>query len=112
IDAQLEDLARLQTLDNGKPITETRGLARSAAGTFRYVAAILQTLDDDAPVPRGAYFNISVHEPLGVIGAITPWNSPLASDAQKLAPALGAGNAVVLKPAGWTPLASLEMGRI
>ena len=111
IESRLEELARLQTQDNGKPISETRGLGRSAAGTFRYVAAILETLDDESPVPRGPYFNISVHEPIGVVGAITPWNSPLASDAQKLAPALAAGNAVVLKPAAWTPLTSLEIGR-
>jgi betaine-aldehyde dehydrogenase len=55
---------------------------------------------------------MSVHEPLGVVGAITPWNSPIASDAQKLAPALAAGNAVILKPAEITPLASLELARI
>ncbi len=55
---------------------------------------------------------MSVHEPLGVVGAITPWNSPIASDAQKVAPALAAGNAVVLKPALWTPLVSLELARI
>ena len=112
IEQNLENLARLQTRDNGKPITETRALAASAAGTFRYVAAVLQTLDESMPVARGPYFTMSVYEPLGVIGAITPWNSPLASDAQKLAPALAAGTAVVLKPAAWTPLVSLEIGRL
>ena len=55
---------------------------------------------------------MSVHEPMGVIAAITPWNSPIASEAQKLAPALAAGNAVVVKPAEVTPLAALELGRI
>jgi len=112
IDADSERLARLQTTDNGKPVTETRALVASAAGTFRYVAAALETLDDDMPVSRGPYFSMSVHEPLGVVGAITPWNSPIASDAQKVAPALAAGNAVVLKPAEWTPLMALELGRI
>jgi betaine-aldehyde dehydrogenase len=107
-----ERLARLQTTDNGKPITETRALVASAAGTFHYVAASLETLDDEMPVSRGPYFSMSIHEPLGVVGAITPWNSPIASDAQKIAPALAAGNAVVLKPAEWTPLVALELGRI
>jgi acyl-CoA reductase-like NAD-dependent aldehyde dehydrogenase len=112
IDADAERIAQLQTQDNGKPITETRALVASAAGTFRYVAAALETLDDSMPVARGPYFTMSVHEPLGVVGAITPWNSPIASDAQKVAPALAAGNAVVLKPAEWTPLVALELGRI
>jgi betaine-aldehyde dehydrogenase len=111
IEADGERLARLQTTDNGKPITETRGLVASAAGTFRYVAAALETLDEEMPVSRGPYISMSVHQPLGVVGAITPWNSPIASDAQKLAPALAAGNAVVLKPAEWTPLVALELGR-
>ncbi len=55
---------------------------------------------------------MSVHEPLGLVAAITPWNSPIASDAQKVAPALAAGNAVLLKPASWSPLVSLELARI
>ncbi len=55
---------------------------------------------------------MSTHEPLGVVAAITPWNSPIASDAQKVAPAIAAGNAVVLKPASWSPLVSLELARI
>jgi aldehyde dehydrogenase (NAD+) len=55
---------------------------------------------------------MSVQEPIGVVGAIAPWNSPIASDAQKIAPALAAGNAVLLKPAEWTPIVSLALGRI
>jgi acyl-CoA reductase-like NAD-dependent aldehyde dehydrogenase len=106
-----EDLARLQTADTGKSINETRALVASAAGTFRYVAAALETMEDALTPPRGPYLTMSVHEPIGVVGAITPWNSPIASDAQKVAPALAAGNAVVLKPAEWTPLVSLALGR-
>ena len=108
----LERIAGVQTRDTGKTLTETRALARSAAGTFRYMAAALETLDEDLTTPRGHYLTMSVHQPLGVVGAITPWNSPVASDAQKLAPALAAGNAVVLKPATWAPLTSLELARI
>jgi betaine-aldehyde dehydrogenase len=107
-----EALAQLQRRDNGKPINETRVLVASAANTFRYFAACLETLDDELTPSRGDYLTMSVHEPIGVIAAITPWNSPIASDAQKLAPALAAGNAVVLKPAEVTPLVSLALARI
>jgi len=107
-----EELAQLQRLDNGKPINETRALVASAAGTFQFFAAACETLEETLTPPRGDYFTISIHEPLGVVAAITPWNSPIASEAQKLAPALAAGNAVVVKPAEVTPLAALELGRI
>jgi betaine-aldehyde dehydrogenase len=112
IEARHEALAQLQRRDNGKPISETRALVTSAANTFRYFAACLETLEDELTPSRGDYLTMSVHEPLGVVAAITPWNSPIASDAQKLAPALAAGNAVVLKPAEVTPLASLALARI
>ncbi|MFE5485615.1 aldehyde dehydrogenase [Streptomyces sp. NPDC056527] len=106
------DLAAVQTADTGKTLTETRALALSAAGTFRYMAAALETAEDTVTPSRGPYVTMSVHEPIGVVGAINPWNSPVASDAQKIAPALAAGNAVLLKPAAWTPLVSLALGRL
>ncbi|GAA3108012.1 aldehyde dehydrogenase [Streptosporangium carneum] len=112
ISERAEDLARLQTADTGKSINETRALVASASSTFRYFAAALETLEGALTPSRGPYLTMSVHEPIGVVGAITPWNSPIASDAQKLAPALAAGNAVVLKPAAWTPLVSLALGRL
>lgn len=112
IHAHREALAQLQRRDNGKPINETRALVASAASTFRYFAACAQTLDEALTPSRGDYLSMSVHEPLGVVAAITPWNSPIASDAQKLGPALAAGNAVVLKPAEVTPLASLALARL
>ncbi|AJY39009.1 aldehyde dehydrogenase [Burkholderia humptydooensis] len=112
IHANHEALAQLQRRDNGKPISETRALVASAANTFRYFAACAETLDDALTPSRGDYLSMSVHEPLGVVAAITPWNSPIASDAQKLGPALAAGNAVVLKPAEVTPLASLALARL
>jgi len=107
-----EELAQKQRLDNGKPIKETRALVASAAGTIQYFAAALETLEDAITPSRGPYVTMSVHEPMGVVAAITPWNSPIASEAQKLAPALAAGNAVVLKPAEVTPLLALELARI
>lgn len=112
IEAEAEAISGLQTADTGKCLAETRALALSAAGTFRYFAAALETMDDSLTTPRGNYFTMSLHEPIGVIGVITPWNSPIASDAQKIAPALAAGNAVVLKPPEWAPLVSLQLAEI
>ena len=112
INERVEELARLQTLDNGKPIQETRALVKSAAATFQFFAAACETLEGSITPMRGDYLTMSVHEPMGVVAAITPWNSPIASEAQKLAPALAAGNAVIMKPAEVTPLLALELARI
>lgn len=113
IETRREDLARLQTRDNGKPLAETRALVDSAAATARYFGAVCETLEGELPTPRGNdTLTFSCHEPIGVIGAITPWNSPIASEMQKIAPALAGGNAVVLKPAEATPLAALALARL
>ena len=112
ISRNVDRIAQIQSRDTGKTLGETRALAASAAGTFRYMAAALETLEDTLTPPRGDTLTMSLHEPIGVIAAITPWNSPIASDAQKVAPALAAGNAVILKPASWSPLVSLELARI
>lgn len=112
IRAEAESLAQKQRLDNGKPISETRALVASAAATFQFFAAACETLEEAITPSRGPYVTLSVHEPMGVVAAITPWNSPIASEAQKLAPALAAGNAVVVKPAEVTPLMALELARI
>jgi acyl-CoA reductase-like NAD-dependent aldehyde dehydrogenase len=107
-----EELARLQRLDNGKPVNECRALVASAAGTFQFFAAACETWEDTLTPARGDYLTMSVHEPLGVVGAITPWNSPIASEAQKIAPALAAGCAVVIKPAEITPRMAIELAKI
>jgi len=112
IEANAGRIAAIQSRDTGKILRETGALAASAAGTFRYFAAVLESTDDLLTTPRGDYLTMSVHEPLGLVAAITPWNSPIASDAQKVAPALAAGNAVLLKPASWSPLVALELARI
>ena len=112
IRARAEELAQLQRLDNGKPINETRALVASAAGTFQFFAAACETWEDTLTPARGDYLTMSVHEPLGVVGAITPWNSPIASEAQKIAPALAAGCAIVIKPAEITPRMAIELARI
>lgn len=108
-----EELARLQTRDNGKPLAETRGLVASAAGTARYFAAACEVLEGELPTQRSAdVMTLSTYEPLGIIAAITPWNSPIASEMQKIAPALAAGNAVILKPAEATPLLALKLAEL
>lgn len=112
LEADVDEMSALQTLDTGKTLAETRALVMSAAGTFRYFAAALETMDETLTTPRGPYLSMSIHEPIGVVAAITPWNSPIASDAQKVAPALAAGNAVIVKPAEWTPLVSLRLAKI
>lgn len=112
IRAKSEVLAQLQRLDNGKPINETRALVASAAGTFQFFAAACETWEDTLTPARGDFMTMSVHEPLGVVGAITPWNSPIASEAQKIAPALAAGCAIVIKPAEITPRMAIELAKI
>jgi betaine-aldehyde dehydrogenase len=107
-----EPLAQRQRLDNGKPISETRNLVASAAATFQFFASACETLEETLTPSRGDYMTMSVYEPMGVVAAITPWNSPIASEAQKVAPALAAGNAVVIKPAEATPLMALELAAI
>jgi len=105
-------ISHVQSRDTGKTLSETRALALSAAGTFRYMAAALETMEDTLTPSRGNYLTMSVYEPLGVTAGITPWNSPIASDAQKVAPALAAGNAILLKPSSWSPLVCLELARV
>lgn len=112
VSRNIDRISFIQTRDTGKTLSETRALAASAAGTFRYFASVLETADETATVQRGDSLTLSMHEPIGIVSAITPWNSPIASDAQKVAPALAAGNAVLLKPASWSPLVSLELARI
>lgn len=112
IEHSADTISRVQTADTGKSLAETKALALSAAGTFRYFAAALETMEESVTPSRGDYLTMGVHEPYGVVGAITPWNSPIASEAQKVAPALAAGNAVVLKSPVWAPCVSLLLGRI
>ncbi|MBS7808807.1 aldehyde dehydrogenase [Variovorax sp. PCZ-1] len=107
-----EELAALQRLDNGKPVKECRALVASAAGTFQYFAAVCETFESSVTPQRGDFLTMSLYQPLGVVGAITPWNSPIASEAQKIAPALAAGCAVVIKPAEITPRMAIEFARI
>ena len=91
VERDAERLATLQRLENGKVHAECVAQASHAAATFRYFAAVCETAASELTPPRGEYLSMTVHEPYGVVAAITPWNSPLSMDAQKVAPALAAG---------------------
>ena len=112
ITRDLDQLAYLQMTDNGKTLAECRAQFTSAANTFRYYAAVCETAESEVTPPRGPYWTMTVYEPVGVVAAITPWNSPATLEAQKLAPALAAGNAIILKPSEVTSLGALEYARI
>jgi acyl-CoA reductase-like NAD-dependent aldehyde dehydrogenase len=106
-----EELSVLEARNAGKPIGDARGEMAMVVETFRYYAgAPERLLGDTIPVAGGLGF--TVREPLGVVALITPWNFPLTIAAWKLAPALAAGNTVVLKPAELTPLTALRFEQI
>jgi len=108
IDANLELLAYAETVDNGKPIRETLNAdVPLAADHFRYFAGCLRAQEGGISEIDQNTVAYHFHEPLGVVGQIIPWNFPLLMAAWKLAPALGAGNCVVLKPAESTPISIL-----
>jgi acyl-CoA reductase-like NAD-dependent aldehyde dehydrogenase len=111
LSAHREELAQLEARNAGKPISDARGEMDMVAATFRYYAgAPERLLGDTIPVAGGQSW--TVREPLGVVGLIVPWNFPLTIAAWKLAPALAAGNTVVLKPAELTPLTAVRFAEI
>lgn len=107
-----DEFARFQMLENGKIWSECKAQAASAAATFRYYAGVCESLGAEVTPSRGNYLSMTAYEPYGVVAAITPWNSPLTMEAQKVAPALAAGNAVILKPSEVTPSAALALGEV
>ncbi len=113
IDKYNEELGTLETLDNGKPIFESRQVDMPmVAEVFRYYAGWATKIHGETVPVRGPFLNYTLREPLGVVAAIVPWNFPLLLASWKLAPALATGNTVVLKPASWTPLTALRFGEI
>ncbi|HWF34220.1 MAG TPA: aldehyde dehydrogenase family protein, partial [Solirubrobacteraceae bacterium] len=107
----LEALAELEARNAGKPIGDARGEMEMVVETFRYYAGAPERLLGDA-IPVAGGIDLTFREPLGVVGLIVPWNFPLTIASWKVAPALAAGNTVVLKPAELTPLTALELERI
>src|SRR6187551_1579818 len=105
------DLATLEARNAGKPIADARGEMEMVVQTYRYYAgAPERLLGQTIPVAGGV--DMTFREPLGVVGLIVPWNFPLTIASWKVAPALAAGNTVVLKPAELTPLTALELEEI
>ena len=109
-------LARLEVADNGKPLPEALWDIDDVAGCFNYYATLAEELDhhpeETIPLGEPRFSSRVVREPLGVVGAITPWNYPLLMVSWKVAPALAAGCTMVLKPSELTPLTALELGII
>jgi aldehyde dehydrogenase (NAD+) len=113
IDKYNEELGTLETLDNGKPIFESCQVDMPmVAEVFRYFAGWASKIHGETAPVRGPFLHYTLREPLGVVAAIVPWNFPLLLASWKVAPALAAGNTVVLKPAPWTPLTALRLGEI
>jgi acyl-CoA reductase-like NAD-dependent aldehyde dehydrogenase len=111
LDAEQENLAQLESKNTGKPIGDSRGEMAMVAETFHYYAGMPdRLLGDTIPVSGGV--DVTFREPLGVVGLIVPWNFPLTIASWKMAPALAAGNTLVLKPAELTPLSALAFERI
>jgi gamma-glutamyl-gamma-aminobutyraldehyde dehydrogenase len=113
MEAHIDELALLESLDAGKPIGDARGVdMRLAIQSVRwYAEALDKVYGEVGPSPENR-FSYAVHEPLGVIGAITPWNFPLHMAMWKVAPAIAMGNSVVLKPAEQAPLTCMRVAEL
>jgi acyl-CoA reductase-like NAD-dependent aldehyde dehydrogenase len=111
LEGRRDELARTESRNGGKPIADARAEMEMVVETFRYYAgAPERLLGNTIPVPGGV--DMTFREPLGVVGLIVPWNFPLVIASWKVAPALAAGNTLVLKPAELTPLTAVELERI
>src|SRR5881296_1512142 len=108
----IETIAQLETLQIGKPISDARDEAALGARVFEYYAgAITSFCGQTIPIARGG-FDFTLRQPMGVVAAIAPWNFPFPIACWKAAPALAAGNCVVLKPASLSPLTALKLGEL
>jgi acyl-CoA reductase-like NAD-dependent aldehyde dehydrogenase len=113
IEQDAEALARLETLDTGHPLRDTRGLdVPRTAATFRYFGGMADKLQGSVVPVEAGFLNYVQRIPLGVVGQIVPWNFPLMFTSWKMGPALAAGNTVVLKPAEITPLSTLRIAEL
>lgn len=109
IDEHAEELAELESLNQGKPLREAQYDVADAANCFRYYAGLITKPNGQhVPVPANSETTV-VREPIGVCGQIVPWNFPLLMACWKFAPALGAGNTIILKPSEYTPLSTVRL---
>ncbi len=107
-----DELARLETINNGKPLFESAIDVKLTAETFRYYGGWADKLHGEVIPVDGPFLNYTLRQPLGVVGAIVPWNFPMSLAAWKVAPALACGNTVVLKPSEQTPFTALRMAEL
>ncbi len=113
IEKDTEYLAVLESLDTGHPIRDVRNLdVPRTCATFRYFAGMADKIDGRIPAVDPGFLNYVQREPIGVVGAIVPWNFPVMFVSWKLGPALAAGNTVVMKPAELTPLSALRVAKL
>ncbi len=113
LEKNLEEFAHLETLDNGKPIFESRYADLPLIlDVFRYYAGWATKIHGETIPVRGPFLNYTLREPVGVVAAIVPWNFPLLLASWKVAPALAAGNTIILKPAEWTSLTTLRFAEL
>lgn len=120
LEANIEELSELETLDQGKPLFVGRWAEiPGAIGQFRYFSGIARTLHGETiptsinyQPPGKQVFAYTLKEPIGVVGAITPWNSPLVLEAMKIAPCLASGCSMILKPAEDTSLTAIRLGEL
>jgi acyl-CoA reductase-like NAD-dependent aldehyde dehydrogenase len=112
LEREAEGIARLESQDNGRPIRETSAQSRIVPRWYQYFAGWADKIAGETIPVDGPYLNYTLRVPLGVVGQITPWNHPLLIATKKIAPALAAGNTIVLKPSELAPLTVLELGRI
>jgi len=112
IRADQERLARLETIDNGKPITHARADIETCARYFEYYAGAADKVEGDSIPLTDDYVDYTVREPLGVTAQIIPWNLPTNIFGRSVAPALATGNVAVVKPAEQTPLTAVELGEL
>jgi len=111
--AEADRLAAIETRDNGKLVTEMRAQLRYVPQWFHYFGGLADKVEGRViPIDKPGMVNFTREEPLGVVAAITPWNSPLMLAAWKLAPALAAGNTVVWKPSEYASVSALEFGKL
>ena len=113
IDENADLLATVESMDNGKPIRETKAIdVPFSSDHFRYFAGAIRTEEGKASVLDGNMLSLILREPIGVVGQIVPWNFPFLMAAWKLAPALAAGDCIVLKPSSTTPLSALVLAKL
>ncbi|MFD2762108.1 aldehyde dehydrogenase family protein [Lentibacillus juripiscarius] len=112
LDENHDELTRLETLDNGKTHTEASFDVTEAADCFRYYAGLIRAPEGQAVDAPESTHTMVVHEPVGVCGLIVPWNFPLLMSVWKMAPALAAGNTVILKPSEITPVTAVKLFEI